>query len=52
MFKNRSFEFLYAKLANIMSSAITEYYNEIKAGTFPTDKQSFSMEESTLAELK
>ena len=42
----------YAKLADIMSSAITEYYNEVKAGTFPTAKQSFSMDESILAELK
>ena len=41
-----------AKLADIMSSAITEYYNEVKAGTFPTAKQSFSMDESILAELK
>jgi len=42
----------YAKLADIMSNAITEYYNEVKAGSFPTDKQSFSMDESILAELK
>ena len=42
----------YTKLADIMSSAITEYYNEVKAGTFPTDKQSFSMDESILARLK
>ncbi len=41
----------YTKLTNIMSSAITEYYNEVKAGSFPTDKQSFSMDESILAEL-
>jgi len=41
----------YAKLTDIMSSAITEYYNEVKAGSFPTDKQSFSMDESILAEL-
>jgi len=41
----------YAKLSNIMSSAIAEYYNEVKAGKFPTDKQSFSMDESILAEL-
>lgn len=41
----------YAKLANIMSNAITEYYNEVKAGSFPTDKQSFSMDESILAKL-
>ncbi|MFQ6122825.1 MAG: 3-methyl-2-oxobutanoate hydroxymethyltransferase [Dehalococcoidales bacterium] len=42
----------YADLANIMSSAITEYYNEVKAGTFPTDEHSFSMDESLLAGLK
>jgi len=42
----------YAKLADIMSSAVAEYYNEVKAGKFPTDKQSFSMDESILAELK
>ncbi|MCK5181677.1 MAG: 3-methyl-2-oxobutanoate hydroxymethyltransferase [Dehalococcoidia bacterium] len=41
----------YTTLLNIMSSAITEYYNEVKAGSFPTDKQSFSMDESILAEL-
>ena len=41
----------YVKLADIMSSAIGEYYNEVKAGSFPTDKQSFSMDESILAEL-
>lgn len=42
----------YAKLADIMSSAITQYYNEVKAGSFPTAQQSFSMDESILAELK
>ncbi len=42
----------YAQLADIMSNAITEYYNEVKAGSFPTDKQSFAMDESILAELK
>jgi len=41
----------YAKLVDIMSNAVTEYYNEVKAGTFPTDEQSFSMDESLLAEL-
>ncbi len=42
----------YAKLADVMSSAITEYYNEVKTGSFPTAKQSFSMDESILTELK
>jgi len=42
----------YTRLIDIMSSAITEYYDEVKAGSFPTEKQSFSMDESILAELK
>ncbi len=42
----------YAQLADIMSSAIADYYNEVKDGSFPTDKQSFSMDESILAKLK
>ena len=41
----------YARLADIMSSAITEYYTDVKDGKFPTDQQSFSMDESILAEL-
>ena len=42
----------YAKLTVIMSSAITEYHNEVKSGKFPTDEQSSPMDESILAELK
>ena len=42
----------YARLTDIMSSAVTQYYNEVKAGSFPTDQQSFSMDESILAKLK
>jgi|TARA_B100001971_G_scaffold129377_1_gene119392 3-methyl-2-oxobutanoate hydroxymethyltransferase len=42
----------YAQLADIMSSAIAEYYTEVKTGSFPTEKQSFYMNESILAELK
>ncbi|MEE8194435.1 MAG: 3-methyl-2-oxobutanoate hydroxymethyltransferase [Dehalococcoidales bacterium] len=42
----------YAQLADIMSNAITEYYNEVKAGSFPADKQGSSMDESILAELE
>ncbi len=41
----------YAKLADIIRNAVTEYHNEVKAGSFPTEKQSFSMDESILAEL-
>jgi len=42
----------YAKIANVMSSAIAEYFTEVKAGSFPTDQQSFSMDESILVDLK
>jgi len=42
----------YAQLANIMSNAITSYYNEVKTGSFPTEEHSFSMDESILAELR
>ncbi len=41
----------YAKLADIISNAVTEYHNEVKAGSFPTEKQSYSMDESVLAKL-
>ncbi len=42
----------YTRLADIMSTAITEYFNEVKTGSFPTDKQSFSMDEGIITELK
>jgi len=42
----------YAKLTDIIRSAVTEYHSEVAAGSFPTDQQSFSMDESILAELK
>ncbi len=42
----------YVKLADIIRNAVTEYHDEVKAGSFPTDQQSFSMDESILAELK
>jgi len=42
----------YAKLTDIIRDAVTEYHNEVTAGTFPTEKQSFSMDESILAGLK
>jgi 3-methyl-2-oxobutanoate hydroxymethyltransferase len=42
----------YAKLANIMTGAITEYFNEVTTGKFPTEAQSFPMDESILAGLK
>ncbi|UCE97973.1 MAG: 3-methyl-2-oxobutanoate hydroxymethyltransferase [Dehalococcoidia bacterium] len=42
----------YAKIANIMSSAITEYYKDVKNGNFPTDIHSFPIEQSVIAELR
>jgi len=41
----------YAKLADIIQKAVTEYFNEVKAGSFPTEKQSYSIDESLPAEL-
>ena len=42
----------YAKIASIMSSAIAQYHNEVKSGQFPTEAQSFPLDESVLAGLK
>ena len=41
----------YTKLTDIIRTAVTEYDNEVKSGSFPTDQQSFSMDESVIAEL-
>jgi 3-methyl-2-oxobutanoate hydroxymethyltransferase len=41
----------YAKLTDIIRSAVTEYYDEVRDGSFPTDKQSFFMDEGILAGL-
>ena len=41
----------YAKIADIVRSAITQYNNEVTSGAFPTDKQGFGMDESLLADL-
>ena len=41
----------YARLSDIIRGAVNEYYNEVKTGSFPTDKQSFPMDESALTEL-
>jgi len=41
----------YAKVADIVRNAVSQYYDEVTAGTFPTDQQSFTMDESLLADL-
>ncbi|MFC1865903.1 3-methyl-2-oxobutanoate hydroxymethyltransferase [Chloroflexota bacterium] len=42
----------YAQLADIMSKAITDYQTEVKNGSFPTEAQSFPMDESIITELE
>jgi 3-methyl-2-oxobutanoate hydroxymethyltransferase len=42
----------YAALADIMSTAIKKYHDEVKTGSFPTEAQSFSMDENVITELK
>jgi 3-methyl-2-oxobutanoate hydroxymethyltransferase len=42
----------YAKIAGIMSGAISQYRSEVEAGQFPTEAQSFPMDEAVLKELE
>ncbi|RJO60883.1 MAG: 3-methyl-2-oxobutanoate hydroxymethyltransferase [Dehalococcoidia bacterium] len=42
----------YAHIADIMSSAVSQYAQEVKTGVFPTDKESISMDETVLAKLE
>lgn len=42
----------YAKLADIIRDAVTQYDKEVKSGSFPTDKQSSFIDEDILSELK
>ena len=41
----------YARLSDEISASVTSYMNDVRSGRFPTDKESFAMDESTLAEL-
>ena len=40
------------KLAEIIKNAVTEYQNEVKSKAFPTEKESFPLDEGVLADLK
>ena len=42
----------YAKVASVMADAIAQYHSEVKSGKFPTEAQSFPLDESVLATLK
>lgn len=41
----------YARLAETMNSAIRSYITEVKEGSFPTSKQSYTMDESLLQNI-
>jgi len=42
----------YAKLADVMTGALTQYYDEVRSGQFPTEKHSFIIDEAVLKELQ
>jgi 3-methyl-2-oxobutanoate hydroxymethyltransferase len=42
----------YVRLSESIRQAATDYIAEVQAGTFPTEKQSYIMDESVLAELE
>jgi 3-methyl-2-oxobutanoate hydroxymethyltransferase len=42
----------YARLADAIKDALKEYNSEVKSGRFPTEEQSFTMDESILASIK
>ena len=42
----------YAKIAGIMADAVSKYHDEVKSGKFPTEAQSFTMDESILTNLE
>lgn len=41
----------YAHLSEEISRAVREYLGDVRGGAFPTDKESFAMDEAVLAEL-
>jgi 3-methyl-2-oxobutanoate hydroxymethyltransferase len=42
----------YARLAEVIQSAACKYVAEVREGRFPTEKESFPMDEAALAELR
>jgi 3-methyl-2-oxobutanoate hydroxymethyltransferase len=42
----------YVKLTDIISGALSQYYEEVKSGKFPTEANSFPMDETILGGLK
>jgi 3-methyl-2-oxobutanoate hydroxymethyltransferase len=41
----------YARLADIIKTSVGDYVSEVQAGSFPTAKQSYTMDEKIIAEL-
>jgi 3-methyl-2-oxobutanoate hydroxymethyltransferase len=42
----------YAKLHESISTSVSDYISEVKAGKFPTPKQSYEMDEAVLAQIE
>lgn len=42
----------YVKLSDSIKTAVSTYAEEVEAGTFPTDKESFAMDQSLIDELR
>ena len=42
----------YTRLFEVIKNATSSYIGEVKAGTFPTEKQSYPLDESVLTELR
>ena len=42
----------YAKLIDVMSKAIGDYFEEVKTGKFPTKEHSYIIDTAVLDELK
>ncbi len=42
----------YASIGDIMRQAVRQYFEDVKSGAFPTEENSFTMDESALTELK
>ncbi|TET15766.1 MAG: 3-methyl-2-oxobutanoate hydroxymethyltransferase, partial [Dehalococcoidia bacterium] len=41
----------YARLCDTITAAVADYISEVQVGSFPTSKQSYTMDEKVLAEL-
>ncbi|MDY6834122.1 MAG: 3-methyl-2-oxobutanoate hydroxymethyltransferase, partial [Chloroflexota bacterium] len=42
----------YVKLSDSINTAVSTYAEEVQAGAFPTDKESFPMDQSLIDELR